>query len=74
MVVKFRTDLEKSVLLQNFERRGWVRAGSDDAEWNFFWASVYTVRQIFNPESGYRLGDHQLINHCLLYTSPSPRD
>jgi tubulin polyglutamylase TTLL1 len=63
MVVRFKTDLEKSVLLHNFERRGWLRAGPDDSDWNFYWASVYTVRQLFNPESGQRLGDHQRINH-----------
>lgn len=61
--VRYKTDLEKSVLLQNFERRGWMRVGPDDSDWNFFWASVYTVRQIFHPESGFRLNDHQLVNH-----------
>jgi len=30
--LKFKTDLEKSVLVNNFEKRGWTRAGTDD-EW-----------------------------------------
>ena len=33
------------------------------SDWNLFWASVTTVRQIFNPDSGYRLSDMQIINH-----------
>ena len=36
---------------------------SPDGYWNFYWASVTTVRQIFNIESGYRLNDDQIINH-----------
>mmetsp|Transcript_17743 Transcript_17743/g.45864 ORF Transcript_17743/g.45864 Transcript_17743/m.45864 type:complete len:454 (+) Transcript_17743:105-1466(+) len=63
MVVRYKLDSDKSVLVQNFERRGWVRAGADDSEWNVFWASVFSVRQLFNPESGQRLTDLQLINH-----------
>lgn len=30
---------------------------------NIYWASVGTVKQIFNPDSGCRLTDLQLINH-----------
>ena len=32
-------------------------------EWNIYWANVWTVKSIFNPESGYRLGEMQLLNH-----------
>ncbi|EFC44955.1 tubulin tyrosine ligase, partial [Naegleria gruberi] len=32
-------------------------------DWHIFWASVQTVKQIFNPENGMRLGEHQIINH-----------
>ena len=32
-------------------------------EWNVYWASVHSVRQLFNPESGRRLGDWQVVNH-----------
>eukprot|EP00668_Euglena_longa_P014026 GGOE01017991.1.p1 GENE.GGOE01017991.1~~GGOE01017991.1.p1 ORF type:complete len:408 (+),score=146.40 GGOE01017991.1:110-1333(+) len=60
MGIKYKTDFDKAVLLDNFDRRHWVRTEDD---WNFFWASVYVVRQMFNPESGIRLGDHQIINH-----------
>ncbi|CAK0894049.1 unnamed protein product, partial [Prorocentrum cordatum] len=60
-----RTDFDKRVILSGFERRGWQRAGEEDEpqDWDLYWASVGTVRQIFNPETGVRLAEHQLINH-----------
>ena len=48
--------------MSNFERRRWVRATGDE-DWNVYWASVHTVKGIFNPDHGYRLNDRQLINH-----------
>jgi hypothetical protein len=30
------TDTEKSVVVNNFEKRGWYPVGADD-EWNFYW-------------------------------------
>lgn len=61
--LKWKTDMEKGVVTLNFDRRGWVRISDADPDWNIYWASVGTVKQIFNPESGYRLNDMQLINH-----------
>mmetsp|Transcript_1055 Transcript_1055/g.1065 ORF Transcript_1055/g.1065 Transcript_1055/m.1065 type:complete len:433 (+) Transcript_1055:87-1385(+) len=61
--VKWKTDLEKGVVTTNFDRRGWQRCDDKDTDWNIYWASVNTIRQIFNPESGYRLNDLQLVNH-----------
>lgn len=61
--LKWKTDLEKGVIITNYERRGWQRTTDNDPEWNIYWASVTTVRQIFNPDTGYRLNDMQLINH-----------
>lgn len=62
--VAFRTDFEKHVLLQAFQRRRWQRVSEEDEEdWNFYWASVHSVRQIFNPDTGRRLGKYQIINH-----------
>ena len=60
--ITYVTDFEKSVLVNNFLKRGWTQC-SPDGYWNFYWASVTTVRQIFNIESGYRLNDDQIINH-----------
>mmetsp|Transcript_16214 Transcript_16214/g.33282 ORF Transcript_16214/g.33282 Transcript_16214/m.33282 type:complete len:394 (-) Transcript_16214:26-1207(-) len=59
--IKWKIEYEKGVICSNFERRGWTRTDGDD--WNIFWATVGTVKQIFNPESGMRLGDSQLICH-----------
>lgn len=53
---------DKSVLINNFEKRGWIQCAADE-DWNFYWASVQTVRAIFNVETGYRLSDDQVINH-----------
>jgi tubulin polyglutamylase TTLL1 len=61
--LKFRTDLEKGVLITNFERRGWTRSAGEE-EWNVYWALPWTVKgKIFNPDSGFRLNDFQLLNH-----------
>ncbi|KAL9886412.1 polyglutamylase complex subunit TTLL1-like isoform 1-T2 [Glossina fuscipes fuscipes] len=60
--VSFCTDLDKSVLVNNFEKRGWSQVGSDD-DWNFYWACVQSCRGIFSVDSGYRMNDNQMINH-----------
>eukprot|EP00968_Pinguiococcus_pyrenoidosus_P019719 scaffold2177_cov272-Pinguiococcus_pyrenoidosus.AAC.12 len=60
-VLKWKADVEKSVLTVNFDRRGWQPGTEDD--WNFYWATVQNVKWIFNPENGVRLNDHQLICH-----------
>ncbi|XP_067937487.1 polyglutamylase complex subunit TTLL1-like [Watersipora subatra] len=60
--LKYACDQDKSVLLNNFDRRGW-QAVAPDEDWNFYWASVQTVRTVFSVDNGYRLGDEQVINH-----------
>ena len=61
--LKWKTDLEKGVVTVNFDRRGWQKVADGENDWNFYWASVTTVKQIFNPDSGWRLNDMQVINH-----------
>ncbi|XP_038063113.1 probable tubulin polyglutamylase TTLL1 [Patiria miniata] len=61
-VVKFATDQDKTVLMGNFEKRGWVQV-SPEEDWNFYWSNVQTTRNIFNVDTGYRLQDDQVINH-----------
>lgn len=34
--VKWVTDIEKSVLINNFEKRGWVQV-TESEDWNFYW-------------------------------------
>jgi hypothetical protein len=36
MRITYCTDLDKSVLISNFEKRGWLQVGPDD-DWNFYW-------------------------------------
>lgn len=60
--IKFCIDIDRSVLLSNFEKREWIHVGPDD-EWNFYWTTVQTCRSLFNAENNYRLKDDQIINH-----------
>lgn len=60
--VTYCTDLEKSVIMSNFERRGWMQVSVED-DWNFYWAFTTNCRNVFSIESGYRLSDNQIINH-----------
>lgn len=62
MKIGFCTDLDKSVLVNNFEKRGWHQVNGDD-DWHFYWAGVQTCRNIFSVDSGYRMHDNQMINH-----------
>lgn len=56
--VSYCTDMDKSVLISNFEKRNWQSVGAED-DWNFYWASTTTCRNIFSVESGYRMQDNQ---------------
>ncbi|XP_056434527.1 probable tubulin polyglutamylase TTLL1 [Gadus chalcogrammus] len=60
--VKWVTDIEKSVLINNFEKRGWLPV-TDTDDWNFYWMSIQTIRTVFSVETGYRLSDDQMVNH-----------
>eukprot|EP00344_Euplotes_crassus_P004439 CAMPEP_0197003758 /NCGR_PEP_ID=MMETSP1380-20130617/12596_1 /TAXON_ID=5936 /ORGANISM="Euplotes crassus, Strain CT5" /LENGTH=379 /DNA_ID=CAMNT_0042422353 /DNA_START=88 /DNA_END=1228 /DNA_ORIENTATION=+ len=35
----------------------------NDDDWHIYWANVWNVKQIFNPDTGHRLGETQLLNH-----------
>ena len=61
--VKFATDMEKSVLMNNFEKRGWVQTAAENNDWNFYWCAVNNMRGIFGIDSGMRLQDNQMVNH-----------
>ncbi|XP_037937126.1 probable tubulin polyglutamylase TTLL1 [Teleopsis dalmanni] len=60
--INFCTDFDKSVLVNNFEKRGWSQVSAED-DWNFYWSSVTTCRNVFSVDSGYRMHDNQMINH-----------
>ncbi len=64
MPIRWRTDIDKHVVVANFERRGWEQCSSLDDDFDVYWASVGTVKQIFGPGGdGLRLQGGQLINH-----------
>ena len=58
----WKSDLNKDVIIQNFTDRFWEETDDDD-DWNFFWASVNTIRQIFSGKSYIKLTDYQVLNH-----------
>jgi tubulin polyglutamylase TTLL1 len=61
---KWKTDFDKSVIIDNYNERGWMKCSEkDEDEWNIWWATVWTVRNIFNPKSGIRLSENQMLNH-----------
>ena len=65
--MKWKSDFDKQVILQNFEKRGWVRCSGEGRrptphsadDWNIYWANVDTVHRIFNAQTGHRLGETQ---------------
>ncbi|CAD7702065.1 unnamed protein product [Ostreobium quekettii] len=64
MVVRYKTDFDKFVIVSSCERRGWVRTTPDNSDdWDLYWSNVHTAKQIFLPENGLRLEPHQFINH-----------
>ena len=41
--IRYACDLDKSVLINNFEKRGWVPVGTDE-DWNFYWLVKSTLK------------------------------
>jgi tubulin polyglutamylase TTLL1 len=65
--LKWKTDLNKNVIIDNYCERGWVEAGEDDEDWNIYWATINTVRNIFSGKSSMKLNDMQVLNHFPTY-------
>mmetsp|Transcript_16308 Transcript_16308/g.35273 ORF Transcript_16308/g.35273 Transcript_16308/m.35273 type:complete len:440 (+) Transcript_16308:120-1439(+) len=64
MVIRYKTDFDKFVVTANLKRRGWEEVFSPlDGDWDLYWASVGTAKQVFGADSGTRLQNGQLINH-----------
>jgi tubulin polyglutamylase TTLL1 len=61
--IKWKTDFNKSVIIENMDERDWVRADKDEKDWNFYWISVRKVRAFFHPKNGYKLKKKQILNH-----------
>jgi len=57
--IKWKSDFDKGVIVENFVSRKWSEADEDEDEnWNFYWATVQSVRNIFRPQSGFRLAEN----------------
>lgn len=59
---KWKSDFDKSVIMENYEERNWTPCNGDGIfdhrlleDWNVYWALAGQVRNIFNPKTGYRL-------------------
>jgi len=65
--LKWKTDLTKSVIIENYVERGWVESSEDDEDWNIYWANINTVRNIFSGKSSIKLNDMQVLNHFPTY-------
>lgn len=59
----WKTDINKEVITDNFIERGWEEVQDDSDNWNFFWASVNTVKNIFSGKNYTKLNDNQILNH-----------
>jgi tubulin polyglutamylase TTLL1 len=61
--LKWKSDLNKPVITENYIERGWVEVEEESDDWNIYWAAVNTVRNIFNGKTFYKLNDLQVLNH-----------
>ncbi|XP_050424661.1 polyglutamylase complex subunit TTLL1-like [Adelges cooleyi] len=71
--IAYCSDVNRSVLLNNFEKRGWVHVGPED-KWNLYWTNVHTCRSLFSTEQYYRLEEDQIINHFLNHYQLTRKD
>ena len=53
--VKFATDMEKSVLMNNFEKRGWLQTTAEAGDWNFYWCAVNNLRNLFSIGNDWKI-------------------
>jgi tubulin polyglutamylase TTLL1 len=72
--LKWKTDLNVSVVTENFQERGWNECADEDENWNIYWACVNTVRNIFNGKTFTKLSDNQIINHFPNYYELTRKD
>lgn len=70
--MRFKTDMNKSVLLENFEEHCWTEVADEDDNWNFYWTCVNSIRGIFYSSA--KLTDCQLVNHFPNYYELTRKD
>ncbi|GFR46693.1 hypothetical protein Agub_g8312, partial [Astrephomene gubernaculifera] len=65
MGVRWKCDLDKPVLVNNFRRRGWIEVTDTIEEadgWDLWWANVQNIKALFGDNLT-RLQPHQRVNH-----------
>lgn len=60
--VKWVTDIEKSVLINNFEKREWVQV-TENEDWNFYWWVLPLFYSPFSFPCTYPSTDKQFLLH-----------
>nr|CAD7197512.1 unnamed protein product [Timema douglasi] len=71
--VKFAVDQERCVVLENFQKRGWIQVDPEN-DWNVYWAGTGACKNLFHGENKYRFGDDQIINHFPTFYEISRKD
>ena len=59
---RYKTDINQPTLTHNWEKRGWAKCQENET-WNILWALPWTVKNLFSPDSGYRMSETQILNH-----------
>lgn len=71
MTIRWRSDFDKHCVVSSFTRRKWQKHMPGEGEdWNIYWASVLTVRNMFQPDSGIRLEPHQMVSRSHRGSTP----
>lgn len=60
--IKWKCDLDRSVIFENMEERGWDES-SQENDWNFYWIAATQIKKLFQPSAKTFLGPKQLANH-----------
>lgn len=63
MRIRWKNDLDRPVIDECCEERGWKEADDEEDDFNFYWAKVGNIKHIFNPRQKIRLKNNQIINH-----------
>ena len=45
----------REVMMKTYAARDQPTCTQDESEWNVYWASPYSIKQLFSPENGVRL-------------------
>lgn len=61
--IRYSCDLDKSVLINNFEKRGWIQV-SPDEDWNFYWLVDCITNNMYFYVPNCKLWFNAFQGHC----------